>query len=184
MRGLRRLRPDRQRAAVSRLGIALDGGTAGLLEDAKARWIDDDALQGLRRLVEETIVEKDWALALITLDVTDQLLYRLLFAHLDDAALTGGAPAYSLAAQHLAEWFKDQRRWLDALYKTWTADPELGAANAEILASTITGAVDRARAALRPLAARADALVGGGAAAALEQLADELRAAHSAPKEA
>ena len=77
---------------ISRLGIALDGGTAGLLEDAKASWMDGEALQGLRRLVEETIVEKDWALALITLDVTDQLLYRVLFAHLDDAALTGGAP--------------------------------------------------------------------------------------------
>ncbi|HEX5969800.1 MAG TPA: hypothetical protein VFY88_15080 [Intrasporangium sp.] len=169
---------------ISRLGIALDGGTAGLLEDAKTSWMEDEALQGLRRLVEETIIEKDWAVALIALDVTDQLLYRVLFAHLDDAAITGGAPAYSLAAQHLAEWFKDQRRWLDALYKAWTADPELGVANAEILTSTITGAVDRALAALRPLAAHADALVGAGAAAALEQLADELRAAHSAPKEA
>ena len=54
--------------------------------------MEDEALQGLRQLVEETIVEKDWALALITLDVTDQLLYRVLFAHLDDAAITGGAP--------------------------------------------------------------------------------------------
>lgn len=169
---------------ISRLGIALDGGTAGLLEDAKQSWLEDEALQGLRKLVEETIVEQDWALALIALDVTDQLLFRVLFAHLDDAAITGGAPAYSLAAQHLTEWFKDQRRWLDALYKTWTSDPELGAANAEILTSTVTGAVDRAVAALRPLAARADALVGAGAVAALEQVADDLRAAHSAPKEA
>lgn len=169
---------------ISRLGIALDGGTAGLLEDAKSSWMEDDALQGLRRLVEETIVEQDWALALIALDVTDQLLYRVLFTHLDDAALTGGAAGYSLAAQHLTEWFKDQRRWLDALYKTWTSDPELGAANAEILSSAVAGAVDRALAALRPLAGRADALVGGGAAAALEESADTLRAAYSAPKEA
>lgn len=169
---------------ISRLGISLDGGTAGLLEDAKASWMDDEALQGLRRLVEETIVEKDWALALVALDVTDQLLYRVLFAHLDDAAITGGAPAYSLTAQHFTDWFKDQRRWLDALYKTWTADPEHGAANAEILERTIVGAVDRAVEALRPVAARADALVGAGAVTALDAVAAELRAAHSAPKEA
>ena len=145
--------------------------------------MDDEALQGLRRLVEETIVEKDWALALITLDVTDQLLYRVLFAHLDDAALTGGAPAYSLAAQHLAEWFKDQRRWLDALYKTWTADPSWGRPTPRSSRAP-SPTPSTGRAALRPLAARADALVGGGAAAALEQLADEVHAAHSAPKEA
>lgn len=165
---------------ISRLGIALDGGTAGLLEDAKTSWLEDEALQGLRRLIEETIVEQDWGLALVALDVTDQLLYRVLFAHLDDAALLGGAPGYSLAAQHLTDWFKDQRRWLDALYKAWAADPELGAVNAEVLSSTVAGAVDRAVAALRPLAARADALVAGGAANALERAADEIRAVHAA----
>lgn len=169
---------------ISRLGIALDGGTAGLLEDAKASWLEDAALQGLRKHVEQTIVQKDWALSLVALDVTDQLLYRMLFVHLDDAAITGGAPAYSLASQHLTEWFKDQRRWLDALYKAWTADSELGAANAEILERTVADAVDRAVAALRPLAARADALVGAGAEAALEAVAAEVRAAHAAPKEA
>lgn len=169
---------------ISRLGIALDGGTAGLLEDAKASWLEDAALQGLRKHVEQTIVQKDWALSLVGLDVTDQLLYRMLFVHLDDAAITGGAPAYSLASQHLTEWFKDQRRWLDALYKAWTADSELGAANAEILERTVADAVDRAVAALRPLAARADALVGAGAEAALEAVAAEVRAAHAAPKEA
>ena len=165
---------------ISRLGIALDGGTAGLLEDAKQSWIEDEALQGLRKLVEETIVENDWALALIALDVTDQLLYRVLFSHLDDAALTGGAPAYSLASQHLTDWFKDQRRWLDALYRAWTSDPELGAANAETIASAVSGAVDRAVAALRPLAARADALVGAGCETALDAIAAEVRAAHVA----
>jgi phenol hydroxylase P1 protein len=168
---------------VSRLGISLDGGTANLLEDAKRSWLEDDALQGLRRLVEETIVEKDWALALIALDVTDQLLYSVLFSHLDDAAIAGGAPGYSLAAQHLTDWFKDQRRWLDALYRAWVSDPELGAGNAEIIASAVAGAVDRAVAALRPLAARADALVGAGTEAALEEAATVLRTAHSVPQE-
>jgi phenol hydroxylase P1 protein len=169
---------------LSRLGIALDGGTAGLLEDAKVSWLEDDSLQGLRRLVEETIVERDWGLALVALDVAELLLYRILFVHLDDVAITSGAPAYSLAAQHFSDWFKDQRRWLDALYRAWTSDPELGAANAAILASAVAGAVDRAAAALRPFAARADALVAGGTVAALDQTADELRAAHAVPQEA
>lgn len=169
---------------VSRLGIAMDGGTAGLLEDAKVLWVEDEALQGLRRLVEETIVEQDWALALVALDVTDTLLYRTLFGHLDDAALTGGAPAFSLVGQHLTEWFADQRRWLDALYRAWRADPVHGTANATTLATTVSRAVDRGVTALQPIAARADALVGSTCSVALTRLADEVRAAHPAPQEA
>jgi phenol hydroxylase P1 protein len=169
---------------ISRLGIALDGGTAGLLEDAKQSWLEDAALQGLRRFVEETIVERDWAVALVSLDVADQLLYRVLFTHLDDAALTGGAPAYSLAAQHFSDWFKDQRRWLDALYVAWGKDPERGAENARLLGETVGAAVDRATEAIRPLAARADELVGGGAVGALDALAAEIRVFNSVGQEA
>lgn len=164
---------------LSRLGISLDGGTSGLLEDAKKSWIEDASLQGLRKLVEETIVEKDWGVAMVTLDVTDQLLYRLLFTHLDDVAINGGAPAYSLAAQHLSGWFKDQRRWVDALYKAWTADPETGAANAELLDQTITAALTKATAALVPVARRADELVGTAATAELDHLAAAIRAAYA-----
>ena len=79
--------------------------------------------------MEELFLEKDWGKALIRLDVTDRLLYGLFFAHLDDAAIDAGAGSYSLFAQHQASWFKDQRKWVDALYKAWAADPETGAAN-------------------------------------------------------
>jgi phenol hydroxylase P1 protein len=164
---------------LSRVGIALGGGTASLLEDAKVSWLEDDALQPLRMLVEETIIEQDWALSLIALDVADQLLYRVLFAHLDAAAVTGGAPAYSLTAQHLADWFKDHRRWLDALYRSWTVDPELGAANATMLADAVGRAVDNAVEALRPLCAKADTFVGAGCVRALEEVAAEVRAEHT-----
>ena len=109
--------------ALSRVGIALGGGTAELLGDAKARWVEDDSLQGLRRYIEELFLEKDWGKALIRLDVADRLIYALFYGHLDDAAIEAGAGSYSLVAQHLSAWFKDQRKWVDALYKAWAADP-------------------------------------------------------------
>ena len=43
--------------ALSRVGIALGGGTAELLGDAKTRWVEDASLQGLRRYIEEVLVE-------------------------------------------------------------------------------------------------------------------------------
>src|SRR5699024_10576366 len=76
---------------LSRVGIALGGGTADLLATAKEHWLEDDCLQPLRKLTEEMIVESDWGLALLQLDAVDQLLYDLLWTHLDDEAVVGGA---------------------------------------------------------------------------------------------
>jgi phenol hydroxylase P1 protein len=166
--------------ALSRVGIALGGGTAELLGDAKTRWVEDDSLQGLRRYVEELFLEKDWGKALIRLDVADRLIYALFFGHLDDAAIEGGAGSYSLVAQHLSAWFKDQRKWVDALYKAWAADPETGAANKELLATVTNEALDAALAAMRPVAARADELVGSGAGDSLEASATTVRDAVAA----
>lgn len=166
--------------AISRIGIALDGGTAALLGEAKARWVEDTSLQGLRRYMEELFLEKDWGKALVRLDVADRLVYGLFFAHLDDAAIDAGAGSYSLFAQHQAAWFKDQRRWVDALYKAWVADPETGAANKALLAAATTEALAAALAAVAPLAARADELVGAGAAANVEATATTVRDAVAA----
>jgi phenol hydroxylase P1 protein len=166
--------------SLSRLGIALGGGTAELLAQAKTRWVGDEALQGLRRFVEELFLDKDWGRALVRLDVTDRLLYTLLHVHLDEAAIDSGAGSYSLVAQHFGAWFKDQRTWLDALYKAWAADPETGAANAALLATITADALEEALAAVRPLALRADELVDAGTVAALEAAADAIRPAVTA----
>ena len=166
--------------ALSRVGIALDGGTAALLTDAKRRWVEDASLQGLRRYMEELFLEKDWGRALIRLDVADRLIYSLFFTHLDDAAIDQGAGSYSLVAQHLSSWFKDQRKWVDALYKAWVADPETCAANKQLLADTTAEALAAALAAMHPLAARADELVGAGATASLESTATTVRDAVAA----
>jgi phenol hydroxylase P1 protein len=166
--------------ALSRVGIALGGGTAELLGEAKTRWVEDAALQGLRRYMEELLIEKDWGKALIRLDVADRLIYSLFYTHLDDAAIDQGAGSYSLVAQHLSSWFKDQRKWVDALYKAWAADPETGAANKALLADTTAEALEAALVALRPLAARADELVGAGSAASLDTSVTTVRDAVAA----
>ncbi len=166
--------------ALSRVGIALGGGTAELLGDAKTRWVEDSSLQGLRRYIEELLIEKDWGKALVRLDVADKLIYGLFYTHLDDAAIDGGAGSYSLVAQHLSSWFKDQRKWVDALYKAWVADPETGAANKALLAASTAEALDAALVALRPVAARVDELVDAGATASLDASATSVRDAVAA----
>lgn len=160
---------------LSRAGIALGGGTDVLLTKAKTAWTTAAALQPLRRLTEELLVEKDWAVALTGLDLTDQLLYALVYRHLDEAALLAGAGGYSLIAQHLAGWFADQRRWVDALQEAWAADPQHGAANSAVLAAVLEDVLPRAQAAVGALAAAADVLVGADCGPAVTVAAQAAR---------
>jgi phenol hydroxylase P1 protein len=161
---------------ISRVGISLGGGSAELLDAAKTCWLQDAGLQPLRKLAEELLVERDWGKSLVALDVADQLLYPLLYTHLDQAALNGGAGSYSLIAQHFSKWFKDQRRWLDALYRAWTSDPELGETNKALLAEIVESALAGATDAADSVAARADQLVAAGCAASVNESAANIRA--------
>ena len=161
---------------LSRVGLAAGGGGTGLLVEAKHAWLGLADLQPLRRYVEELFVEPDWAIAAFGLDLTDRLIYPLLYRHLDEQALAGGAGAVSLVAQHLHRWFADQRRWFDALLAAWTADPAHGAANAAVLARTATRLLPRAEAAVAGLATAADAAVDTGARAMAGELARRLPA--------
>lgn len=160
---------------ISRVGIALGGGTADLLADAKTAWMDDAALQGLRQYIEEAMVEPDWADSMIALDLADQLIYGVMYRHLDEAALLGGAGAYSLIAQHLSGWFSDQRRWLDALYKAWLADGEYGATNKAAFERIVNAKLPQATQAVAALAGRIDELVGADAAPAVGTTAQSIR---------
>ena len=136
----------------SLIGLAMDGGGGHALEEAKKNWLYAPPLQGLRRLIEELLVEPDWATGLIGLDLTDQLLYPVLFDHLDDRALYRGATAYSLLARHFNDWFTGHRKWLDALVKAWIKDANHGENNAKVLAGIADRWYPRAVAAAREFA--------------------------------
>lgn len=114
---------------LSRIGIALGAGTADILTAAKREWLEGAHLQPLRELLEHAMVADDWAEGVLAVDLVDSFIYPLVFAGLDEVALTGGGAAFSLLAQHFASWYADQRRWLDALQTVWATDPDHGEAN-------------------------------------------------------
>jgi phenol hydroxylase P1 protein len=167
---------------LSRVGFALADGGDELLTAAKGRWLDATPLQGLRRIVEELLVEPDWAVGVIGLDLVDRLLYPLLYRHLDEAALTDGAGPYSLIAQHPASWYVDQRKWLDHLLATWVADPQHGAGNADVLTGVVEAWLPKAEAAVAAYATAVEAAVGTEAAATISTLGAQVRADFTALK--
>jgi phenol/toluene 2-monooxygenase (NADH) P1/A1 len=158
---------------ISRIGIAFGGNTDSALAPTKRAWLDAEYLQGLRRLVEELLVEPDWAAAMIAVDLTDQLLYPLLTGRLDEAALLSGAGAYSLLTQYLATWYADNRKWVDALTKAWLADEKHGEANRETLGRITARYLPRAVDAVTTLARGIDERADLGAEAAVAELAGE-----------
>jgi phenol hydroxylase P1 protein len=115
------------------IGLALAGGAGGTLAEAKRNWMYSPQLQPLRRIMEELLIEKDWAIGIIGLDLIDVQLYPMLYAHLDDRSLGRGAMAYSLLARHFYDWHENNRKWLVALYKAWVNDSEHGDANKKLL---------------------------------------------------
>lgn len=149
---------------LSRVGLALGSGTADILTTAKQEWTDSGHLQPLRRLVEEIMIVEDWAEGLLAVDIIDSLIYPLLYAGLDERALLGGAGAYSLFAQHLSTWFKDQRRWLDALVTAWREDPEHGESNQAHLTRIDSTWRPRAQEAVQALSAVVDERLTGATA--------------------
>ena len=122
---------------LSLIGLAVAGGAADTLSEAKKNWLYAPHLQPLRRLVEELLVERDWAVGLLGLDLLDEQLYPLLYQHLDERSLYRNAGVYSLLARHFNDWYANHRKWLTALMKAWTADPEHAESNRRVLGEIV-----------------------------------------------
>ncbi len=161
---------------LSRIGIVYGDGHDHALATAKDTWLSGPALQGLRRLIEELLAGDDWAKKVVAVDLTDRLLYPLMYAHVDEAALTGGAGAYSLVAQHFSSWFADHRRWVDQLIKVWLADETYGETNKAAFQDVLDERWTQIVEAVTDLAAAVDARVRCGAGEAVAASATALAA--------
>lgn len=161
---------------ISRVGLTLGEQSADVLNAGKALWMDAPAWQPLRKTLEQILCEKDWATSVIASDIIDKLLDTLIYRHLDEEAIVGGAGAYSLLAQHVAGWYAEHRKWTDAMVKAWFADANTGAANKAAYSAVIQTWMPRAVEAASALAAYADSIVDTGAAAAVAARAAEITA--------
>jgi phenol hydroxylase P1 protein len=153
---------------LSRIGIVYAEGHDHALAAAKEKWLTDPALQGLRRLIEEVLTEGDYAKELLAIDLCDRLLYPLMYTHLDEAALVGGAGAYSLLAQHFAAWNADNRRWIDHLISCWFADEQYGEGNKAAFDDVLARRWAQVVEAVTDLAGAVDSRIGAGAVTAVE----------------
>ena len=133
---------------LTRLGLLL--GNQGELEAGKQAWLQAPAWQGLRRLVEDTWVLKDWFELFVAQNlVLDGVLFALAYKEVDQVLSEQAGPVVSMLTRFQAEWGQDANKCVDAVMKVAAAEsPE----NKELLSHWYAHWRGRVQEALAPIA--------------------------------
>ena len=154
---------------LSRIGLALDGGSAQSLDAAKQAWLEDPVWQPLRRLAEDLMVTKDWFELLVAQDfVLDGLLYPLVYDRFDRVLEQHSGSTISMLTEFMSDWFAETGRWVDMTLKTAAAESDTNKAQIEQWIGHWRGRVIEA---LMPLAVE---MFGDDAARTMAELQGEL----------
>lgn len=156
---------------IGQIGMDMAGGTGEALDAAKDKWMNADYWQGIRKLVEDTLVELDWFQLFVAQNlVIDGLIYPLVYDSFDAAGQSKGGAAISMVTEFMSEWFADNSRWTDAVIKVAAAESD---ANKAKLSAWFTKWREQTQHALRPLATH---VLGGAGHAAVDQAVEALNA--------
>jgi phenol hydroxylase P1 protein len=145
---------------ISRIGLLLDGQTGVSLDLAKEVWINDPAWQGVRKLIEDSLVERDFfqlfvAQTLAINGVVFDLVYKMADAGWKDAQI-----AVAMLTEFMSDWRADESKWSDSVIKTVAAE---SAENRALVSQWAHDWIARAVEAVKPLSA---ALLGDNGAQA------------------
>jgi len=156
---------------LSRAGLILGDNDPILLDVAKAAWMTDVMWQPMRKLVETSMVTRDWfELFVLQNLVIDGMVHPLVFERFDARIIKHGGAVFSMLSEFMVDWYAESSRWVDAVVKTAAAESP---ANRAVLEAWLARWLPEASAALTPLA---DYAFDGEGAAVIAELAQALRA--------
>ena len=108
---------------LSRAGLVLGDNDPALLDVAKAAWMDDVMWQPMRRLVETSMVTRDWfELFVLQNLIIDGMVHPLVFERFDARFIKHGGAAFSMLSEFMVDWYAESSRWVDAVLKTAAAE--------------------------------------------------------------
>ncbi len=152
---------------ISRVGLVMDGNSGDSLGAAKRAWMDDPVWQGMRRMVEDSLVLTDWFELLVAQNLCmDGMLYPLAYGSFDAAGQAHGVQGLSMLTEFMVDWQDDNAKWVDAVIKRVAAEND---ANRRLLSDWHCHWADRAQAALAPLAEHVLGCDGATALAGIRQ---------------
>ncbi len=136
---------------LTRIGLLISGNDAEAIDAAKQRWMEDPALQGLRRLVENSLVVEDWFELFVAQNlVFDGLVYPLVYDRFEAEVANQGGAAYAMLTEFPVEWFAETRRWVDKTVSVACAESDQ---NRDLVTKWFDHWLGEARVALEPYVA-------------------------------
>ncbi len=134
---------------ITRIGLMLDNGDTAALKKAKTVWHDDPAWQGMRELVENMLVTKDWFELFVAQNVVlDGLLYPLVYQSFGALLNARGQTGFAMLTEFMSEWFEEHVRWTSQVMKIAISE---SAQNKTLLHDWVQKWQERVAEALQPL---------------------------------
>jgi phenol/toluene 2-monooxygenase (NADH) P1/A1 len=104
---------------LSRIGLLMDSNTGDALHQAKADWMDLPAWQGLRRLAEGLMAEKDWFRVWLTQNlVLDALVHPVAYERSLWLAESSGGVSLVMLLDFMSTWMAETQKWVDSVVQT------------------------------------------------------------------
>ena len=108
---------------ITRIALLLSDNDPGVLDRAKADWTDKEIWQGLRKVVEDTLVIEDWFELFVAQNlVLDGLIHPIFFDEFDRNIAARGGSVYSLLTEFIFDWDVETRRWTDKQIQVATSE--------------------------------------------------------------
>lgn len=156
---------------ITRIGLVMDKNYTGVLENAKEFWLNDDIWQPMRKLVEDSFVEKDWfELHVLQNFLLDGVIHPLAFDRFEQEVTRHGGAGFAMLIEFMSDWYKESARWTDATLKVAAAE---SAENKALIESWFAKWLPRVIEAVEPLTREA---IGDQADAFIESVTTDLRA--------
>lgn len=138
---------------ITRLGLALDKNCTSVLDNAKEYWLNLDIWQPMRKLVEDSFVEKDWfELHVLQNFLLDGVIHPLMFDRFEQEVTLNNGAAFAMLTEFMEDWYKESVKWTDSTLKVAAAE---SAQNKAIIEGWFAKWLPRVIEAVEPLASEA-----------------------------
>lgn len=135
---------------ITRIALLLGDNDPAVLDAAKADWTDKDVWQGLRRVVEDTLVVEDWFELFVAQNLAlDGLIHGVFFDAFEKKVSAEGGSIYSMLTEFIYDWNVETNRWVDKQIKVATDE---SAGNKALVSGWFNAWLAKAEEAVAPLA--------------------------------
>ena len=131
------------------IGLAIASNNETALNAAKDAWVNHPDWQGVRRMVEDSLVITDPMELFVAQNLAfDGIVYPLVYGVFSRESDRRGGAAISFLCSFMNEWFEETGKWVDAVIKIAAAEND---ENRALLKSWFATWESRAVAAFTPL---------------------------------